>query len=244
MKKVLFFVVLIFTYISTYAQEPGCNIGSSLYSMKQKFPELRYIKTDTKGDEYEDGYPQDGIATFFYFMDNYVIEECMICQSNDGFPLECYNSMVTAFNRNYHNAIGKDTQYFKQYVFSFFNVNLIYVSEYGKNTAMIVYEKRNSLNQSYNNQNSQIQAHETAIQQQRHVTTVPTGKVEWYDIDYTEDRQYVAGMQSVGSFSATSTPSLFGSRSYNDAFQSAIKKYKRKLPKRGSRDYLLHIGLG
>jgi hypothetical protein len=148
MKKVLFFVVLIFTYISTYAQEPGCNIGSSLYSMKQKFPELRYIKTDTKGDEYEDGYPQDGIAIFFYFMDNYVIEECMICQSNDGFPLEWYNSMVTAFNRNYHNALGKDTQYFKQYVFSFFNVNLIYVSEDGKNTAMIVYEKSNSLNQS------------------------------------------------------------------------------------------------
>lgn len=239
MKKVIFLFVLAFVSICSYAQEPGNNIGSSLYSMKQKFPELRYLKTDTKGDEYEDGYPQDGIATFFYFKDNYVIEECMICQSDDGFSLEWYNSMVTAFEKNYHNALGKNTQYVKQYVFSTFNVNLIYVSENGKNTAMIVYEKSNTSNQSSSYQNSSRQTYEAPRQQQTYVAPAPKGKVEWYDIDYTEDRQYVNGMQSVGSFSATSSPVLFGSRSYDDAFQSAIKKIQKKAAKKGARRLLV-----
>ena len=96
-EKFLILFVLLFTNICGYAQESGCNIGSSLSSMKQRFPELRYIKTDAKGDEYEDGYPEDGIATFFYFKDNYVIEECMICQTDDGFPYEWYNSLVNSF---------------------------------------------------------------------------------------------------------------------------------------------------
>jgi hypothetical protein len=62
-----------------FSQEPGNNLGKSLSTMKQEFPELRYIKTDQKGEQYEDGYPQDGIATFFYFRNNRVVEECMIC---------------------------------------------------------------------------------------------------------------------------------------------------------------------
>lgn len=53
--------------INTYAQnEPNCNIGKSLTQMKKDFPELRFTKTDTKGDQYMDGYPQDGIGVFFY----------------------------------------------------------------------------------------------------------------------------------------------------------------------------------
>lgn len=78
--------------INTYAQnEPNCNIGKSLTQMKKDFPELRFTKTDTKGDQYMDGYPQDGIGVFFYMKDDIVIEECMIVQSNDGFPRMWYD---------------------------------------------------------------------------------------------------------------------------------------------------------
>ena len=141
-EKFLILFVLLFTNICGYAQEPGCNIGSSLSSMKQRLPELRYIKTDAKGDEYEDGYPEDGIATFFYFKDNYVIEECMICQTDDGFPYEWYNSLVNSFTSKYRTRLTTNTRSHKEYTFSNFRVNLIYVSEQGKNTTLITYEKK------------------------------------------------------------------------------------------------------
>lgn len=86
MKKIILLLLLVALRLNCYSQEPDCNIGKTLVAMEQEFPDLRYIKTDSKGDEYEDGYPQDGIASFFYFKDGYVIEECMICISNDGFP--------------------------------------------------------------------------------------------------------------------------------------------------------------
>ncbi len=126
---------------NSYQREPETNIGKSLSIMKRDFPELRYIKTDAKGEEYEDGYPEEGIATFFYFKNGYVIEECMICQSTDDFPLMWYNSMVEAFNKNYRSSLATNTRNHKQYVFSRFKVNLIYVSENGNNTALIQYEK-------------------------------------------------------------------------------------------------------
>ena len=78
MKRLITTVFATLILACAYAQtnEPGNNIGRTLSQMKQLFPELRYTKTDSKGTQYEDGYPQDGIATFFYFKDNKVIEEC------------------------------------------------------------------------------------------------------------------------------------------------------------------------
>lgn len=224
--------VLIF--INGYAQEPGCNIGSSLYSMKHNFPNLRYIKTDEKGDLYEDGYSENGIAMFFYFKDNYVVEECMICQSNDDFSLDLYNSFVSSFNDKYYSALKKNTPNEKQYVFSTFNINLIYVSENGKNTVMIVYEKNNTGTSSYSQKNTN-----QIPQQQAYMTSDQKENIEWYEIDYTENQTSVYGMQSVGFFSATSTPSLFRSRTYQDAFVSALNKIKKKAAKRGVRRLLI-----
>lgn len=142
MKKLtLLFLMMIIGY-NCYAQEPGNNLGKSLSTMKRDFPELRYLKTDSKGDEYEDGYPEEGIATFFYFKNGYVVEECMICQSSDGFPLAWYNSLTKSFNERYRYALVTNTSYHKKYRFSTFNINLIYVSENGNYTTLIQYEKR------------------------------------------------------------------------------------------------------
>lgn len=127
--------------LSLYAQlrDPATNIGKSLTQMKSLFPELRYIKTDGKGEEYEDGYPKDGIATFFYFKSNKVVEECMIVQSDDGFAYDWYKQMVSAFNE-YPWGFGTDSPYVHRHVYSTFTLHLIYTSEYGKHTAFIVYE--------------------------------------------------------------------------------------------------------
>ena len=142
MNKLLFFFFFLMLPFVANAQsnEPACNIGKSLSVMKQLFPELRYVKSDAKGDEYEDGYPEDGTAIFFYFKDGKVIEECMIVQSNDGFARSWYNSMVDAMLK-YPYGFGTSSYNAKHWVYSIFTLHLIYVSENGTNTAMIIYEK-------------------------------------------------------------------------------------------------------
>ena len=124
MKKSL--VVLVFLMINClcYAQEPKTNLGKSLYSMKQEFPELRYIKSDQKGDHYEDGYPEDGIALFFIFKNNYVVEECLICEGKDGYPYEWFKSLIETFDSKNPNK-GKNNGYGKEYIFSTFKANII-----------------------------------------------------------------------------------------------------------------------
>lgn len=142
MKRLITTVFATLILACSYAQtnEPGNNIGRTLSQMKQLFPELRYIKTDSKGMQYEDGYPQDGIATFFYFKDNKVIEECMIVQSNDGFPRMWFDKMVDSFVTNYPPGFGTSGYNAKHWCYSTFSVHLIFVSENNINTAMIVYE--------------------------------------------------------------------------------------------------------
>lgn len=142
MKKILLTIIATISVVFGYAQnkEPGNNIGKSLIVMKQLFPELRYIKTDSKGVEYEDGYPQDGIATFFYFKNDRVVEECMIVQSNDGFPRMWFNQMVDTFITNYPPGFGTNSPNSYHWCYSTFQVHLLYVSERGTNTALLVYE--------------------------------------------------------------------------------------------------------
>ena len=142
MRRLTLTIFATLVLICTYAQtnEPGNNIGKSLAQMKQLFPELRYIGTDSKGTKYEDGYPQDGIATFFYFKDNKVIEECMIVQSNDSFPRIWFDKMVDEFITNYPAAFGTNSYNVKHWCYSTFQVHLIYISEDGTNTALIIYE--------------------------------------------------------------------------------------------------------
>lgn len=64
MDKKLFIFVFIVLMMPLHAlgqigREPGNNIGKTLSVMKQKFPGLRYIKTESKGIEYGEngGYP-------------------------------------------------------------------------------------------------------------------------------------------------------------------------------------------
>ena len=118
MKKILIVFILAICDITAYAQDkPGNNLGKSLSIMRQEFPELRYIRTDEKGDFYEDGYPEDGIAMFFYFRNSLVIEECMICESTDGFPKMWYDKMWESFASKYPYAVTQNTYNSKTFDF-------------------------------------------------------------------------------------------------------------------------------
>lgn len=144
MKKITLIILLValFTSFDSYAiNEPATNIGNSLSYMKQKFPELRYIGSDAKGDQYEDGYPQDGIAVFFYFKNNRVVEECMIVQSYDGFARDIFQSWVDEFFIKRSGYCVKSSYNAKHILYSKFRLHILFFSENGTNTALLVYEK-------------------------------------------------------------------------------------------------------
>jgi len=141
-KLILVIIFLLSAQVSfARSDEPATNIGTSLSAMKIKFPELRYIGTDEKGDKYEDGYPENGIGMFFYFKNNIVIEECMIVQSDDGFARQVFNSWVDAIYINYSGICASSSYNAKHILYSNFRIHIIFVAENGTNTALIVYEK-------------------------------------------------------------------------------------------------------
>ena len=145
MKTKIFFCLIlsIISFHLSLAQssEPATNIGNSLSYMKHKFPELRYIGTDAKGDKYEDGYPQDGIATFFYFKNNAVIEECMIVQSYDRFARDVFQSWSDEIFIKYPGLCSKSSYNTKNILYSKFRMHIIFVAENGINTSLLIYEK-------------------------------------------------------------------------------------------------------
>lgn len=236
MKRSFFLLLAFLTCLTLFAQEPGNNLGKSLSLMKKEFPELRYIKTDQKGEQYEDGFPQDGISMFFYFNNNVVIEECMICQSNDGFSLDWFRSLCKEFNKNWPSNLRTNTLTHKEFEFSYFLVDIIFVSENGQNTALIVYSQKQGGVQS-NRVNSPTSKENVGSP----ISELPSSnrKLEWYEIDYTEKKSDVYGMQVVGRFTAKSSLSFFGSRTYSDAFHSAIKNLQKKAAKKGVRRLLI-----
>ena len=146
MKRLIITFLLLVCISTAFAQDrPGNNLGKSLSTMKKEFPELRFLRTEKKGDFYEDGYPEDGIALFFYLKNGFVIEECMICESTDGFPKMWYDSMCKSFTSKHPNALVKNTYNSKVYDFGDFKVSLIFYAKDGKNTALIVYDRTKNL---------------------------------------------------------------------------------------------------
>ncbi len=141
-KLILVTLILLSAQVSfARSNEPATNIGATLSAMKMKFPELRYIGTDEKGDEYEDGHPEDGIGVFFYFKNNMVTEECVIVQSDDGFARQLFNSWVDGLYIRYPGLCSKSSYNAKHILFSNFRLHIIFVTENGTNTALLVYEK-------------------------------------------------------------------------------------------------------
>ena len=80
--------------------EPGNNLGKTICELRQVFPNARYLRTEVNGDFYTDGEdPSEGLSCFFYLKNNRVIEECMIIQSNDGFPKMVYDAWINTFSK-------------------------------------------------------------------------------------------------------------------------------------------------
>ena len=123
-------------------EEPKNNLNSSLSELKQKFSELKYISTDEKGDQYSDGTPTDGIGVFFYLKNNYVIEEAIVVQSNNGFAKEYFRTISNSFIQagNYLDSSLSSEK--KRFIYSYFYIDILNYTPEDTNTTLVVYSLR------------------------------------------------------------------------------------------------------
>lgn len=143
MKKLFsIFLLLMICTITTLAQDkPGNNLGKSLYTMKQEFPELRYLGSDENGDRYQDGYTEDGISFFFRLKNNQVVEECMICDSEDGFSQMWFEELWKSFSSKWPFAVKVNKPYSKIFDFGSFKILMTFSHENGFNRALVLYSR-------------------------------------------------------------------------------------------------------
>lgn len=142
MKKFLTIIILIASVCVAYAQDkPGNNLGKSLSTMRQEFPELRYLGSDDAGDRYQDGYTEDGISFYFLLKNNAVTEECIICDSEDGFSQMWFNEMWKSFSSRYPYSLKVNKPYAKMFDYGTFKILMKFNSERGINRATILYSR-------------------------------------------------------------------------------------------------------
>ena len=234
MKKIFSLIAacLVCLTMSAQVDEPENNIGLSLSSLQQKYPELRFVKKDEKGDQYMDGYKKDNMATFFYVKDNQCIEETVICESTTDAPYAWYKSKVALFDQKYYSA-GRDIVYGREYSFSHFRVKLICVTAEGIQTAMLIYEKSNGENRNpvaaQPVKTKKKKEPKKVSQSAEETNPVSNVRSDGSDIYYTESPSDVYGMEAVGEFSASSPLK----KVYIDAFRAAIKKIQKEAAKKG-----------
>lgn len=142
MKKLIAIFISLISVCAAYAQDmPGNNLGKSLYTMKQEFPEIRYLGTDASGDRYQDGYTEEGISFYFLLRNNAVVEECIICDSNDGFSQMWFSEMWKSFASKWPYSVKVNKPFSKMFDFSTFKILMTFSSENGINRATILYSR-------------------------------------------------------------------------------------------------------
>lgn len=140
MKKLLLMIMAFLGYISAFCAEPGTNVGTTLSSLRQNFPNLTKIKSDYQGDHYHDGEaPTEGVNCMFIVKNNTVIEECVMVQDTNGFPLQWWRKVCDKFynDHSYQDVDPKPGHY--KFYYSYFTIDHIYIEEGANKTAMTVY---------------------------------------------------------------------------------------------------------
>ena len=136
-------LTLVFVFIGTFCSakgdEPGNNLGKTIVELRQVFPKVSYVRTEAKGDFYTDGEdPSEGVSCFFYLKNNRVVEECMMVQSRDGFPKMVYDGWINTFSKFMQvAAFGVGVNHM---CFSTFSMHIMFFTEHGGNTALLVYQ--------------------------------------------------------------------------------------------------------
>lgn len=141
MRKLILYILFTITCFLSYASEPGTNVGRSISQLRHAFPHLIHTKTDYQGEHYYDGEdPTEGITYLFTVKNSTVVEECMMISDTNGFPLQWWRSVCDKFyNDRAWQDVDPQIGHYKFY-YSYFTIDLIYIEEGIKKTAMAVYK--------------------------------------------------------------------------------------------------------
>lgn len=129
-------IIICFLFIAIYGQaaEPQNNLGRSFRSMKSEWQDLRYIK---QRDGRSIWGVKDEVATFIFgFVNETVVEEHMLVESNNGFAQEWYEAMLNSFLKTECSSITRTSNGYT-FHYSYFHINITYSSDYSGETALI-----------------------------------------------------------------------------------------------------------
>lgn len=133
-----FFAVLccLFITITAYAAEPQNNLGRSFNYMMSEWQDLRFINNNNGREVW--GVTEEGNSFIFTFENGVVVEECMMIESNDGFAREWYNAMLQSFQKTSYRSLTRTSDGYT-FHYSYFDIKVMYFSDYTGNTAMLLY---------------------------------------------------------------------------------------------------------
>lgn len=140
MKHILSILLFLATVVC-HAQNPGSHLGTTLDSLKERFPELRYVETDARGDVYQDGQTKEGASLFFHVISNTVTEQLMTIQRDDTIPLTVFNSEADSFKKRFSELCTLDEEHSKRYVFPSCTVAIEYSTKDGVHAVKIEYRR-------------------------------------------------------------------------------------------------------
>ena len=133
-----FFAVLccLFITITAHAAEPQNNLGHSFNYMMSEWQDLRFINNNNGREVW--GVTEEGNSFIFTFENGVVVEECMMIESNDGFAREWYNAMLQSFQKTSYRSLTRTSDGYT-FHYSYFDIKVMYFSDYTGNTAMLLY---------------------------------------------------------------------------------------------------------
>lgn len=133
-----FFAVLCCLFITVTAQaaEPQNNLGRSFNYMMSEWQDLRFINNNNGREVW--GVTEEGNSFIFTFENGVVVEECMMVESNDGFAREWYNAMLQSFQKTSYRSLTRTSDGYT-FHYSYFDIKVMYFSDYSGNTAMLLY---------------------------------------------------------------------------------------------------------
>jgi hypothetical protein len=136
MKKFLFILCALVASVQMYGAEPSNNLGKSYSRMVSDWPDMHYLRSNGVRQVY--GVQDDGISYIFTFENNGLVEECMMVESRDGFAKMWYNETLNSFYKTSYRSVSRTSNGFK-FHYSYFDVKIMYFSDYSGNTSMIIY---------------------------------------------------------------------------------------------------------
>ena len=140
MKRTIFVLIILLVTLSSFAQEPGNNLGNSIAQIKQNFPNLVYSRIN-KGYEVYKSKGEDKDFTSFYFNNGRLVsEETFIFDdtSNGNYITHLYSSLILKLS-NFNGKVKRRKYSDSDITFFYFSNFIIKVANYG-NQLQILYE--------------------------------------------------------------------------------------------------------